>query len=159
MIISDRSFYVIEGFEPATYVDMGRYYFSVGIEKSLAKKALEYKIEDEVVEKLRKIGQEIMAGTGLLKKDDKFASPYGYRFHENENKTTLLISNVSVPGDACELSLDWSEFRELNKENSCEKFFGYYPHNIDNTVQAYTLLSLWLRWAEHVKAICGEQPK
>ena len=48
MILSDRSFYVIEHFEPISHLDLGRYAFNVGIEMELAKKAFQREIDEKM---------------------------------------------------------------------------------------------------------------
>ena len=154
MILSDRSFYVIEHFEPISHLDLGRYAFNVGIEMELAKKAFQREIDEKMYNRFQEISLDRMKETRMLKRDET-RNDYGYHFLSNKNgNLTLLLRFIDVPGNACDLGINGEEGDLLREGKLHDKFLGYYQHNIDGQQQAYTLLSLWLTWVEAVKAIC-----
>ena len=63
-----------------------------------------------------------------------------------------------VPGDACDLGIEGTELDSLMREGfdsliKYKQLIEYQPHNVDNTKQAYALLSLWLNWVDSAFAI------
>ena len=150
MFYGDKPIYRIGELEPRTDISMGRYGFSVGIDADVAKKALEIELPKDVYERLGEIGKEIIVSTGLDKKDSLFLrNPY-YFVKNNEGNLTWLLNWIQVYGDACTLGTD-GEQMSLAEGYHTGNFLGYYPHNIDYMSQAYTLLALWLRWADGIE--------
>lgn len=58
---------------------------------------------------------------------------------------TLLLTNVSVPGNACGLDADRDQWNRLGEEYG-PITFDYTPHNVDSMNQAAGLLSIWTAW-------------
>ncbi len=89
-----------------------------------------------------------------------------YKFVANsKGNLTHLLRWCTVPGSACDLSIDGNDLGELiagpgskGFENLIEfrQLVEYGPHNVDNQRQACALLSIWLYWANTSFALLKE---
>ena len=130
----------------------GDYYFSVGVEKGFAKKCFEKGLNEEGYDNFQNIGRRMFQK--VFGSDDYmplFDHDYPYQFFQNKDgKTTSLIRNLQVSGNAC--GLDFDGQRDIEKElNYIDKYNGfieYHPHNIDSPIQCYAFLSLLTSWEE-----------
>ncbi len=61
---------------------------------------------------------------------------------------TCLLTNLSVPGNACGLDLEWGAFDRLQRDAERGAAYGivWAPHNVDSWWQAVSLLQVWLAW-------------
>ena len=66
---------------------------------------------------------------------------------------SLFIQSVNVPGNACDLGVDWGQIEYLSRENSLSRCLNYSPHNVDSRAQAYCLMSLFTKWVDWTKAL------
>lgn len=156
IIYPDKSFYVINGFSYRN--DLGwagsAFNFSVGLDVDFALKAYNKELSDESFERLNSIGKQIIKDLG---EDSKYIkNPYGF-VGNKENKLTTLLRWCCVPGDACELGIEGSDLDSLRDNRFHSKMLGYGPHNIDNMTQAYSLLSIWLTWADSAFALTRKE--
>ena len=66
-----------------------------------------------------------------------------------DNKDSFLIQYIDVPGDACNLGFGGEILERIDEEliiQGSNKYLRFGDHNVDNLVQAYTLLSLFTFW-------------
>ena len=150
--MSDEFFYKIVGFSPREDMCTGGYGFCVLLDKNLAKKALETELFEKGYNNLETIATSTIKGVGLAKKDERIKPPYHFVRNE-DGKLTWLLQFCTVPGDACDLGLEWGEINGLKGEHFYKDYIDYTPHNVDHVRQAYSLLSIWLFWAEIVESI------
>jgi hypothetical protein len=59
---------------------------------------------------------------------------------------TCLLTNLSVPGNACGLDMDWNAFNNLGNHTPTHDCIEYYPHNVDTMQQSVGLLAVWTTW-------------
>jgi len=151
MFAADKSFYVIEGLEPASYA-VNKYNFSIGLDIDFARRAFETEMPEGGEASMNEIGIGIMKEVGLLRPDSEYTRPV-YRFLENDKRDfTLLLSHINIPGASCSLDVTGDDINDMKGRDLSKRFIGYHPHNIESIYQAYTLLSLWLRWARVTEA-------
>lgn len=152
MIYPDKPFYVVSGFERAPpEIDMGAYGLATGLDMNLAKKAFGKELTQKTQDRFIEIGNHLVKSIGLTKEDRMIMSPY--MFIQNDEKMyTCLLHFVRVPGNACDLGIEWNQIDDVKRENSHRNLLEYGPHNVDSIHQAYGLLSLWLSWADHIYA-------
>jgi len=148
MIYPDEPIYVISRFFPGDNV-RSAYEFSVGLKSELALKAYNKELTETGFNYLENMRKKILKRCGL-----NYSDACNYRFVENDNKNpTCLLHWCKVEGDACSLGIDGTELNSMQnsfkkKDLSNLKLIGYYPHNIDSMRQAYSLLSIWIQWAD-----------
>ncbi|MFA4953325.1 MAG: hypothetical protein WC584_03820 [Candidatus Pacearchaeota archaeon] len=155
MIYPDEHFYVVSGFQPTGRDDLSGFGFAVGLDPNFAKKAFEKEILEDVYKRFDEIGRSIIAASGFREK--YIHQPYAFVENEKGNLTNLLRWCI-VPGDACDLGIDGSELDRMSRDGfdnliEYKQMIEYQPHNVDNTRQAYALLSLWLFWADSAFAL------
>jgi hypothetical protein len=154
MIYPDEPFYVINGFSPRDDIITSAYNFSVGLKPEIALKAYKKELTEFAFNRLEEMRQGILKSCGM-----KYSNAYPYKFIENDKRNpTWLLRWCQVEGDACDLGIDGFELdnikNSLEKEDlSYLKIIEYLPHNIDNKYQAYSLLSIWLNWADYAYSL------
>ena len=152
IIYPDKAFYVISGFSHRDDLGLAgsAFNFSIGLDIDFALKAYNEELPDGAFERLNSIGKQIIKDLG---EDSKYIkNPYGF-VENNEDKLTTLLRWCCVPGDACELGIECSDMDSLRDNRFYRKMLGYEPHNIDNMTEAYSLLSIWLTWADSAFAL------
>lgn len=143
--------YEILGFSPRNDLTLGGYGFSIYLDKELAKKAFEQELTEYGYKNLTEMATNIIIDVGLAKKDEIIHPPYNF-FPNKKNNLTCLLQFCDVPGNACDLGASWDQIEDL-KRDSYKNYIEYHPHNVDTSRQAYALLSIWLNWEEHIKAL------
>lgn len=135
-----RYAYRIESLEPC--VEEGKtpnYGFSVFLNRDFALSAKQNIVSKEVQENMQK-----MASDAIKKMFYRKLVGPPYHFLDD----SILITGCQVPGDNnCELLIDRNQIDSLEKEYEKSELH-YYTHNVDNSNQAYGLLSLFTRWCE-----------
>lgn len=63
---------------------------------------------------------------------------------------TMLLTNLTVPGNACGLDADHGSFERVLGGESIIGGFKLTPHNVDSRDQAVALMITWLNWFEMV---------
>lgn len=133
---------------------LGGYAFSIGIKKEFAKKCFEKELTQRIYDSLQDDGKKMLEKVfGCDEFMPLFDSHYPYKFVENKSgNLTCLISNLTVPGNACGLDSDfWEIESELKNIGEYSNFIEYHPHNIDTPIQCYALLSLLTKWDEIIE--------
>jgi len=75
-------------------------------------------------------------------------------------ESSILLSNVTVPGNACGLDMEWNALSAVRRNYPN---FGEYeavellPHNVDHRLQQDSLLAGWLIWARYITALLPEK--
>ena len=126
------------------------------LDSDFAKKARNTPLDEKVHKRLQEMGQLLIGGFFNTKEDDLIRPAYS--FMEN----SLLLHYTQVPGDACDLGLDYTcqndffneGWEKLKKGELLSRIsVNYTPHNVDTSTQAFCLMSLWLQWANTAKVI------
>ena len=135
--------YRIEGFCPRTDISMGRWGFGIRMDTQYAWQLKQLPLRDEWEERIVEIGTDAVKATLLHDFKPMFDTP---RLHFWEN--TCLLTNLSVPGNACGLDMDWRDFDHLQADAERDANYGitWLPHNVDSWWQALSLLQVWLAW-------------
>jgi hypothetical protein len=157
-MIKSNFLYRVQGFVPPAKDEtrMGMYGFGIELDLEFAKRAFGKELSDKVHERFQERGKEIVRRT--FQKYNFIPEPYFFSGNENgavsslRGNRTFLASSFIVPGDACSLDLDWMESSHLKEEKPHQNFIEYSPHNVDSMQQAYTLFSLFAKWADIVEA-------
>jgi len=140
---------------------LGDYYFSVGIEKNFAQKCFDVELTKKIYNDFQDQGRAMFEKVYRSEENmPLFTYSYPYRFFENEKgNLTCLISNLSVPGNACGLDSNCMDDikKELSYVNDYSKFIEYSPHNIDHPGQCYALLSLLTSWENTIDIIVNSK--
>ena len=140
MIYPDKGYYSISGFlPPDKNMTMGGYGFSIGLDPEFVKRVSKIEVTDAQLENLENIGRGIVE----RQMGDCMFPPY--TLTEIDGKRTLLLKYCRVNGNACDIG--------HMGNNSGDRYLPYDSHNVDSSVQAYTLLALWLKWYEIAYAI------
>lgn len=71
---------------------------------------------------------------------------------------TMLLTNISVPGNACGLDMERDHFSRLDDQRWPPRQIDYDPHNVDTMGQAAGLLAIWLFWFEGAFAQISVDP-
>ncbi|MFH1310810.1 MAG: hypothetical protein ABIH65_00190 [Nanoarchaeota archaeon] len=136
------SLYKIEGFESP------KYNFRISLLDSFVKIISKKELSKDFYENI------IEEGKYLIKQN--FSAPLipnyePYIFSKNEKgNLTYLLNSVRIPKIRKEAPvLDIYYNFDLKISNS-EEYIDYFSHNIDNWMQASTLLLLWLKWISNV---------
>jgi len=130
----------------------GSFGFSVKLDYDFAKKALENEISERTYNDLRKIGNMTIENIDLTSFDSFSGRPYHF-VTNNDGKSTNLVQWFQVPGNSCDLGLDWSQINYLKEEEKYRNYIEYMSHNIDSPKQAYALLSNFTSWVDLTSAI------
>lgn len=144
-IYPNEAFYVISGFSIRTDLIGSAFNFATGLVRDFALKAYNTKLPFGMFERLNDDAKNTIKSLG--EKSKYIKNPYGFAEDKNGNLTTLLRW-CCVPGDACELGIDGFDFDCIRDGRFNHKMLIYEPHNIDSRTQAYSLLSIWLNWAD-----------
>jgi len=138
----DKEFkFALEGFYPREGSGLGqdRFNFSLYLDKELAKKLKEIKIDSETRNRFQEIAkEEILHPLGM-----KWPSPYS--FYED----SLLITQIYLESDGRWLSTNHSDLVSLDKNHFLENNIAYHSHNIDTSLQAYALLGCFTKWLNY----------
>ena len=142
--------YRIEGFSPPSKRgQVSGYGFNISLDRDFAKKAFQTEIPEKAYENLQKIAKSIiMSGIDY---DPMIRTPYVF-VPNKDKQLTCLLQYCTVPGNACDMGLDWSEINDLSFKNHFSNYITYTPHNIDHHNQANLLLSIWLNWFDGAEA-------
>lgn len=132
---------------PSKEAGMGAWGFGTRINEHVARKSFETPLSDEGYERMQKIGKLIINGFGF---DTSLTEQYHFMRNE-EGKLTHLLHFCEVPGNACDLGIEKTDFSRT------EVWRDYVPHNVDSMSQASALLCLWLRWADAVKFLASDK--
>jgi len=136
----NKCYYVITGFAPPSEgMEMGGYGFAIGLKAEFAKKCLNYKLKKENTDRLNLMGLE------RIKRVFSYGDRNPFYFHDMNDEWTMLLRWVQVPGNACDIGDGGLEPKDILNMNDND-FIEFQPHNVDGMKQAYTLLSLWLKW-------------
>lgn len=149
--MNERCFYNIQGFFPRG--GMSGFGFGIDMKSDIARRALSHPMSQKYYDHLQRIGKDIILNSGWEK---EFIRKEPYVFAENkEGKVSSLLHYCEVPGDACDLGIDGMQLgRFMDGGDRISVKYG--PHNVDNTRQAYALLSLWLTWANGLEGVLKE---
>lgn len=144
-----KFYYSIEGFEPRDDLTLGRYGFSIYLDKEFAKRALEKQLPEAGYNNMIDMAKTIIIAERLEKRKDMIYTPYS--FISTEKGLTYLFQSCTVPGNACDLGASWDEIESIPNE-LYKNYIEYHPHNVDNSSQAHALLSIWLMWQRLVES-------
>lgn len=128
--------YVISGFRPPPSGSVGGAGFSIGLRGKFAKEAFNIKITETQHKNLLLCGEAIVS--------DLFKSAHypPYNFVEKDNEYTMLLWHCRTNGNACDVGHTERTVENLKDDDMLE----FHPHNVDSVHQAYSLLSLFLKW-------------
>lgn len=155
LMVKKRFLYEIVGLQPAGGDRLGRFGFSVFLDREIAKKAFEKELPEG--HHFNEIAESILIDCGLIKKSQRiYHSPYNFAKNEEGNLSSL-IHYVQVPGDACELGMAWREIDSLRRDDH-RNWVEYHPDNVDNHQQAYALLGLFTYWANIINILFKDKP-
>jgi hypothetical protein len=127
---------------------MGGEGFNINLGGSAAKKLYETPLPGD--EFLRKFAYDILGGCF------KGRSMYGAEpivfAKMPDGRNSCLLKACEVPGvNGCCIYAESSSISSLSRENPHD--LNYVSHNIDDKLQAYALLSIWLCWANVVESV------
>lgn len=145
--------YELMGFYPRTDISLGAWGFGVRLDAKFAAEVKKHKIAPNIHDKMQEMGKELVSTIFRGSEQRKWIRP-PYNFWDD----TCLLTNVTVPGDACGLDMDHSDFiglSRLGEYSSPYDSVTYGPHNVDNMMQATALLAAWCRWYDMVYALIG----
>jgi len=133
----------IVGFVPRTDIDMGRWGFGIHLSAKYAALLKSVSINKDRISNLHvqchQALKAVLGGSYL----DLFDRSYPHlQFWDN----TCLLTNLSVPGNACGLYMEWNSFNNLGNHMPTHDCIEYYPHNVDSMEQAVGLLAVWTTW-------------
>jgi len=143
-----KFYYYTEG--PALYGDSletARWGISAEISTKFADKLAKEKRTERVEEILERDAKMLMA-KGKFPYFKRFEKQRIHHFFED----TCLVRTLQVPGNACDLAVDESALRELERfreKRIIEQNMGYMQHNVDSFMQAVFLEILFRNWANH----------
>lgn len=140
--------YRIENFPPSRSHSLGSYGFSIYLDREFAISASRilqpknfYKFCNAIAGFLRDINMEDHPSRHML-------------FYNN----SILLTNISVAGNACGLDVIWNNCIDVISGAS-ERSFGlykhlaYHPHNVDGIRQAYALIGVFSEWYAFADAV------
>jgi len=124
---------------------MGGHGFNIRLHGGFAQQLMEAELSDHgrdnLTWKAREIIDKIMGPSGSLYRD-----PISFWDERDGIKPTkALLTNITVPGNACGLDVDWGTLDRLKRRS--DAWIDYLPHNVDGYKQSYCLLSIFLYWA------------
>jgi hypothetical protein len=151
--------FMVHGFHPPRLSPgdhgMGRWGFGITLGAGFARRCIDVPITPAMLERSSARAIELLR---LL-----FPEPHMLGEHEQPlafQGGGFLLTNISVPGNACGLDMDWSDLRDINGlielggiHQGLASGVGLLPHNVDGWRQANALLTLWLDWYQTACAI------
>jgi len=150
------SFYILKNYQPARVASGIDFGFSIKLDIELARKAMQTKINEKACSNLQRIAKQIIVDAGF--QDYMYMIKPAFNFLEGDDKElTNLLHWCDVPGDACSLCLEGNEIYYLKNQNTFREYIEYSSHNVDNSQQAYALLSVWSFWADTIKAVLSDK--
>ncbi len=142
---------------PETERNVGGWGFSATLNPAFALELLSLKADKKYTESLRKNGESFLRGMGFVGDSYEIKNPFSFVQYKDERQT-LLLHHVNVPGNACGLDLavkdfDYKEHDEVLKDmiKKGDRGVYYSHHNVDSPRQRMGLLGLWLMWVESVE--------
>jgi len=146
--MEDRFYYRISSLMPSENIPHSNYNFSAEIDPSLAEKAFKNSPKEGFIKNFQEGGKKLISKYFDLKIEN-LLGPYNF-IEKQDGKESFLLRGICVPGDACDLSIDGTEYgRIIEKPDQIKHLYHlqYVPHNVDNHTQAFALLALWTEWA------------
>lgn len=148
--------YEILSWTPRTDQVMSRWGFTIRMDYQMAKILKSKKITEQHYDRITELGKDVIIS--IFGKEDPMVKHLHppYQFWDD----TYLLTNLSVPGNACGLDMSNGDFERINSDNEYESEWNcveWHPHNVDVNQQASTLLAIWLRWFSLAKMIAEEK--
>jgi hypothetical protein len=144
-VYPNQPFYVISGFFPDQDLKLGSFNFSIGLDKNFVLKAYNTKAPQKGIDTLNINSINLIKSLG---EEDPFIKTPCELLIDDKSNLTYLLRECRVPGNSCTLGITGADLDRLNSNNFSDKMLVYEPHNIDNRTQAYSLLAIWLNWAD-----------
>jgi len=146
-MIKKTYIYEVTGFMPPLDGQhrMGGHGFNIRLHGQFAQKLMEVELSQTGYENLlweaREIIDKIMGPSGILVRE-----PISFWDDRVPDKATkALLTNITVPGNACGLDVDWGTLDRVRRRT--DAWIDYLPHNVDGHMQSYCLLSIFFCWA------------
>lgn len=130
--------YELQGFGPPMPGEdrMGMWGFNIALDPDFADAAKEFEAPRDYHERFHRSAVRI---------GESCAGYEGNKHSVGFLGDTLLLTNVSVPGNACSLDVDREQLSRLGTEYPPRQVL-YAPHNVDTAGQAAGLLAIWADW-------------
>jgi hypothetical protein len=145
VIYPNEPFYTVRGFFPKQPLTFGSFNFSIGLDKDFVLRAYNTECPEKFLDSL------ITDSVNLIKllgdKSDFIENPLEL-FLNDKGHLTYLLRKCCVPGNSCTLGINGIDADNLKLNNFSDKMLVYESHNLDNCTQAYSLLAMWLNWAD-----------
>ena len=115
--------------------------FAVYLDRKFAEEMLSSKIQQERQENLNKLAIELVKRFGL-----NYTSPLS--FYED----SCLVTQFYIGRNGTWLAIEsFSEKDLINKNN--KKLVEYHSHNVESSLEAYTLMALFDQWIEYADVL------
>ncbi len=161
-----KTWYRIEGFCPPTLSEgethMGKWGFVIQLTPEFVRDAMAVDMTDYTYQRMQELTQDKLD----IIWDSPLFTQSPLRFHaQNEErgaKLTTLLTNISVPGNACGLDMEWDKLsmveRAIEKSEPFKDFMRIplIPHNVDCQLQQYSLLVAFMVYAHYVPSLLGD---
>lgn len=138
----DNPLYRIISLTPRTDIAMGRYGFGIYLDRAFAQRARAADFGPETQQRMQD-----EAKSQILRKlfKEKYIHP-PFMFVDD----SALVQSFQVPGDACQLGIDYRTIEDLKDSDGRNLEFS--PHNVDCMQQSFGLLCLFTQWVDWVEA-------
>ncbi len=112
-----------------------KYDFSVSLDRDFAREMIQAQIPPNRQEAMNNLGDEVLRGL-----ETHWSNPY--TFH----KESCFINQIYLGQNGVWLATDTTLDEVLERSS---KPIEYHSHNVDNSKQAYTLMTLFGKWIEY----------
>lgn len=126
--------YTIDGFQTTPELGPGHYGFSITVEESIIRAFLSEK-RDEESPLFKDLLNDLKNSVEEVDQSEVRIAYLG---------DTWLLSRIYAGGSCACFGIDGDDLSDIEDGNF--SLIRYVPHNIDNSHQAATILSIWLSW-------------
>lgn len=133
--------YRIENFPPSRSHSLGSYGFSIYLDR-------EFAIKVSTIQQPKNMLMFYNDISIFLRNIEMEDHPSRHMLFYNDS---ILLTNISVAGNACGLDVEWNNFTDVisgfsEKSHGIYKHLAYHPHNVDGIRQAYALIGVFSEW-------------
>jgi hypothetical protein len=112
--------------------------FSINLDGEFAKKMIRTKMPDGIVRRLNQLANETLKEIGV-----NWLNPYTFE------RDSCFLSQIYLGQNGLWLSTSYRDIEDLGREDISSKSVVYNSHNVDYSLQAYSLIRMFDLWIHY----------
>jgi len=112
--------------------------FSINLDREFAKEMIRTKMSDGTAKRLNQLANETLKEFGV-----NWLNPYTFE------KDSCFLSQIYLGENGLWLSTNYRDIEDLSREDVPPKHVVYNSHNVDTSIQAYSLMRMFGMWIHY----------